>query len=74
RRITCPLLLLMASADHLVPPSQSEGILPHVGSKDTKSMTLDAGHVGLAVSSKAHKKFWPEATAWIAERSTPAGP
>jgi poly[(R)-3-hydroxyalkanoate] polymerase subunit PhaC len=37
-------------------------------------MTLDAGHVGLAVSSKAHKKFWPEATAWIAERSTPAGP
>src|SRR5512135_1036481 len=74
RRISCPLLLLMASADHLVPPSQSEGILPHVGSKDTKSMTLDAGHVGLAVSSKAHKKFWPEATAWIAERSSPAGP
>jgi poly[(R)-3-hydroxyalkanoate] polymerase subunit PhaC len=73
RRITCPLLLLMASADHLVPPSQSEGILPHVGSKDTKAMTLDAGHVGLAVSSKAHKKFWPEATAWIAERSSPAG-
>ena len=36
-------------------------------------MTLDAGHIGLAVSSKAHKKFWPEATAWIADRSTPAG-
>src|SRR5512135_1914819 len=72
-RITCPLLVLDASADHLVPPCQSEGILPHVGSQDTKVMTIDAGHVGLAVSSKAHKKFWPEATAWIAERSSPAG-
>jgi len=72
-RITCPLLLLMASADHLVPPVQTEGILPHVGSTDKKAMTLEAGHIGLAVSSKAHKKFWPEATAWLAERSTPAG-
>ncbi len=72
-RITCPLLVLDASADHLVPPCQCEGILPHVGSQDTKVMTIDAGHIGLAVSSKAHKQFWPAATAWIADRSTPAG-
>jgi hypothetical protein len=32
-RITCPLMLLTASADHLVPPSQTEGIVPYVGSK-----------------------------------------
>jgi polyhydroxyalkanoate synthase len=72
-RIDCPLLLLTASGDHLVPPSQTEGILPHVGSEDTKVMRLEAGHIGLAVSSKSHKRFWPEATAWLAERSTPAG-
>jgi len=71
KKITCPLLLLTANADHLVPPAQSEGILPHVGSKDVKSMTLDAGHIGLAVSTKAHKKFWPEALEWISDRSTP---
>lgn len=70
RSIICPLLLLVAKGDHLVPPSQSTGILPHVGSRETKTMEIDAGHVGLAVSSKAHKKFWPEATAWLAERST----
>ena len=69
KRITCPLLLLMASEDHLVPPSQTSGIEPHVGSTDIKAMTLDAGHVGLAVSSKAHKSFWPAATQWIADRS-----
>ena len=72
-RITCPLLLLMANGGPPGAAVADEGILPHVGSKDMKAMTLDAGHVGLAVSSKAHKKFWPEATAWLAERSTPAG-
>jgi polyhydroxyalkanoate synthase len=71
RRIVCPLLLLAAKGDHLVPPSQTLGILPHVGSKDTRVMEIDAGHVGLAVSTKAHKSFWPQATAWVAERSTP---
>jgi polyhydroxyalkanoate synthase len=73
-RITCPLMLLTARADHLVPPSQTEGIAPYVGSKDIKSMTLDAGHIGLAVSTKAHKKFWPDATRWIADRSTASKP
>jgi polyhydroxyalkanoate synthase len=73
-RITCPLMLLTASADHLVPPSQTQGIAPHVGSTDVKSMTLDAGHIGLAVSTKAHKKFWPDATQWIADRSTATKP
>jgi polyhydroxyalkanoate synthase len=70
-KIACPLMLLTASADHLVPPVQTKGVVPHVGSTDVKSMTLDAGHIGLAVSTKAHKKFWPEATKWLAERSTP---
>ena len=67
-RITCPLLLLTAKDDHLVIPASTEGILPHVGSKDVKSMTINAGHVGLVVSSKAQKEFWPEATRWIADR------
>src|SRR4051812_29012158 len=69
-RITCPVLLLTAKDDHLVRPESTEGIIPHVGSKDLKSMQINAGHVGLVVSSKAQKEFWPEATRWIADRST----
>jgi len=34
-------------------------------------MAIGAGHVGLVVGGKAHAKFWPEATRWAAERSTP---
>jgi polyhydroxyalkanoate synthase len=69
-RITCPLLLLTAKDDHLVIPESTLGILPHVGSKDVKSMSINAGHVGLVVSSKAQREFWPEATRWMADRST----
>ena len=72
RRITCPLLLLTASNDHLVAPASTEGIRPHVGSRDITSMAIGAGHVGLVVGAKAHAKVWPEATRWTAERSTPA--
>jgi polyhydroxyalkanoate synthase len=70
-RITCPVLLLTAKDDHLVPPESTEGIIPHLGSQDVKSMMINAGHVGLVVSSKAQREFWPEATRWIADRSTP---
>jgi polyhydroxyalkanoate synthase len=70
RRITCPLLLLMAKNDHLVPPSSTEGIRPCVASQDVKSVVIDAGHVGLVVGGKAQRSLWPEATGWLAERST----
>ncbi|HEY4392853.1 MAG TPA: alpha/beta fold hydrolase [Polyangia bacterium] len=69
-RISCPLLLLTAGKDHLVAPSSTEGIRPHVGSSDIQSMEIGAGHVGLVVGSKAHQTLWPAATRWLGERST----
>jgi polyhydroxyalkanoate synthase len=68
-RITCPLLLLAATFDHLVTPASTLGIEPHVGCQEVKKMTIDAGHVGLAVSSKAHRQFWPEVANWLADHS-----
>jgi polyhydroxyalkanoate synthase len=65
-RITCPLLLLTAAFDHLVPPRSTLGILPHVRSGELKQMSINAGHVGLAVSSKAHRRFWPDVVGWLA--------
>ncbi len=69
-RITCPLLLLTAKNDHLVTPASTEGIRPHVATPDIESMEIGAGHVGLVVSSRAHKSFWPAATRWLGDRST----
>ncbi|WP_165228609.1 class III poly(R)-hydroxyalkanoic acid synthase subunit PhaC [Aquisphaera insulae] len=72
KKITCPVQILTATGDHLVPPCQSDALKDLVGSKDVMLRSLAAGHIGLSVSSKAHKSFWPESTQWLAERSTKA--
>jgi polyhydroxyalkanoate synthase len=71
QQIRCPLLLLTADKDHLVVPESTRGIRRCVGSREVDELRIDAGHVGLVVSSKAHKTLWPAATRWLAERSSP---
>ena len=34
-----------------------------------RALAMDAGHVGLVVSGKAHKSFWPKAVGWLEQRS-----
>jgi polyhydroxyalkanoate synthase len=69
RRINCPVLNLLASKDDLVPPSQSEPFTDLVGSTDRKTIKLSAGHIGLAMGSKAQRELWPEVCRWLGERS-----
>jgi polyhydroxyalkanoate synthase len=70
QNITCPLLTLTAEQDHLVPPSSTLAIKDHVSSKFVHHMSINAGHIGLAVSSKAHGQLWPDTAMWIADHST----
>jgi polyhydroxyalkanoate synthase len=69
RQITCPVLNLMATADDLVPMAQSEPFNNLVGSKDRTTLKLKAGHIGLAMGTRAQTEMWPKAVAWLAERS-----
>jgi polyhydroxyalkanoate synthase len=69
KRIACPVLNLMAAGDDLVPCAQSEPFNDLVGSADRKAMKIPAGHIGLAVGSRAHRELWPQACRWLAERS-----
>ncbi len=68
--ICCPLLLLVANQDHLVPASSTLALEQHVSSDEVQSISINAGHIGLAVSSKAHRQLWPAAVRWIAGHST----
>lgn len=68
-RIVCPLLLLTATHDHLVPPGSTTGLGARAGSADVTVKQIDAGHVGLVVGAGAQRDFWPAATQWLAERS-----
>ncbi len=73
KTIECPTLMLTADLDHLVPPSSTLAIRDLVGSAEVEAMSIKSGHIGLAVSSKAHGQLWPQATGWIAEHSACRG-
>jgi len=73
RDISCPILNLAASNDHLVPCGQSLPFNDAVGSPDRKSITFPAGHIGMAVGSKANRELWPKVCDWLAERSEKKG-
>ena len=72
RDITCPILNLVAENDHLVPCGQSLPFNDAVGSRDRKAINFPAGHIGMAVGSKANRELWPKAAEWLAERSESA--
>ena len=67
---TCPLLMLVAEHDDLVPPAATLSLKQHVTSTDVEAMSVKAGHIGLAVGSKSHRQLWPSVAMWIADRST----
>jgi polyhydroxyalkanoate synthase len=71
RNITCPVLNLMATKDDLVPCGQSLPFNDLVGSTDRKTMQITAGHIGLAMGTKAQKELWPSVVEWLTERSQP---
>ncbi len=67
--ITMPVLAIVAEKDNLTPPETTIPFLNMIPSKDKKMLIAHKGHVGLTVSMTSHKKIWPEAVKWIAERS-----
>ncbi|MBI3116657.1 MAG: class III poly(R)-hydroxyalkanoic acid synthase subunit PhaC [Thaumarchaeota archaeon] len=69
KSINMPLLNLVAEQDNLVPPDSSKPLNRLVSSRDKKLLTFPGGHIGLSVSARAHKEFWPQVADWIAEKS-----
>jgi polyhydroxyalkanoate synthase subunit PhaC len=68
RKITCPVLNVVAEHDDVVHPSSSLGMVEKIGSVDKRTVTFATGHLGAVVSAGAIKKLWPEIGAWFAER------
>lgn len=71
KRITCAVLNLMAEHDHLVPCGLSAPFNDAVGSSDRTAIQFPAGHIGMAVGSRANRELWPKACGWLAKRSDP---
>jgi polyhydroxyalkanoate synthase len=68
-RIRANLLNVIALADHISPPCQSESIMAKVSSKDQQILKVKGGHIGMMAGSGAQKFTWPHIEEWLAARS-----
>jgi polyhydroxyalkanoate synthase len=67
-RVDIPLLTVIAERDDLASPESCSAVNDYVSSKDKKTLKFNGGHVGLCISTKAHKTIWPEISEWISSR------
>ena len=71
RHITCPVLNVVAEYDQVVPPNASLPLIDLVGSSDKQNILCTTGHMGLAVSTVAHRRLWPRVGRWLTEHDGP---
>ena len=64
------LLNIIAEADHITPPCQSERAMDAIGSADKELFRIRGGHIGMMAGSGAEKNTWPHIESWLAKRST----
>jgi polyhydroxyalkanoate synthase len=67
--IRANLLNVIALADHISPPCQSESIMEKVSSKDQLLLKINGGHIGMMAGSTAAKRTWPQINEWLSTRS-----
>lgn len=68
--ITCPVLILTASTDHIAPCAQTRPLLDLISSTDKQEKNYNVGHVSLVFGSTARKSVYPETAAWLKERDS----
>ncbi|QEG00768.1 Poly-beta-hydroxybutyrate polymerase [Stieleria maiorica] len=69
KKLKANLLNVIAEADHITPPCQSEAVMDAVGSEDKEVLRVRGGHIGIMAGRGAEKNTWPHIEAWLAERS-----
>ncbi|MCS7141435.1 MAG: alpha/beta fold hydrolase [Candidatus Nitrosocaldus sp.] len=67
KSIDLPLLTIVAENDDLTAPTSTLAVNDHVSSREKRVMSIPGGHVGLCISSIAHKQLWPNVARWIME-------
>ncbi|AFU58962.1 poly(R)-hydroxyalkanoic acid synthase [Candidatus Nitrososphaera gargensis Ga9.2] len=68
KKISVPVLSIIAEKDDLVSPASSAAINDYISSQDKSVLNNPGGHVALCISSNAHRKLWPEVAKWLLSR------
>lgn len=67
--ITCPVLNIAGTKDHICTLPQAEATMRLISSQDKEFFVINAGHVGLLTGSDARKVLWPKLLTWMASHS-----
>jgi polyhydroxyalkanoate synthase len=68
RTLELPILNLIGTRDHLVPPASSAALRDLARSSDFTTLELDLGHIGMYVSARAQRQVPPAIAEWLAAR------
>ncbi|MBS1634362.1 MAG: class III poly(R)-hydroxyalkanoic acid synthase subunit PhaC [Bacteroidetes bacterium] len=68
KNLTCSLMNIYATEDHLVPPAATIPLNDYVGSTDKELYSFKGGHIGVFVGSKSQKELAPAVTDWLKKR------
>jgi polyhydroxyalkanoate synthase subunit PhaC len=68
KNITCPVLNIYATEDHLVPPAATKDLVNYVGSTDKDTISFKGGHIGVFVGSKSQKELAPAVAEFLKKR------
>ncbi len=68
-RIRCPVLVVGAKQDYIVPPECARALIDAVESTDKEYIELPGGHISLIAGRGAKRNVWPKVSFWIAQRS-----
>lgn len=68
KNITCPLMNVYATEDHLVPPSAVLPLNDCVSSTDKELFGFKGGHIGVFVGSRSQKELAPAVVDWLKNR------
>ncbi|MCW7755003.1 class III poly(R)-hydroxyalkanoic acid synthase subunit PhaC [Desulfobotulus sp. H1] len=72
KAVTMPLLNIYGRYDHLVPPEAARNLGESTGSRDTRDICLDTGHIGIYVSGSCQQAFVPAIADWLKKRDRQA--
>lgn len=69
--ITCPVLTVISSKDHIVPDLSASLLNEKVSSGDRSLLTLEGGHIGITVGRGARDGLYRETRDWLLARPCP---